>query len=60
VTKRVAIRLQGWIEWRSPFANSIGDPARPALVLSNNPDDAGGLAKARDLELRRLLSTIEF
>jgi phosphoribosylglycinamide formyltransferase-1 len=50
VTKRVAILISGGGSNMVALANSmVGDhPARPVLVLSNNPD-AGGLAKARDL-----------
>jgi phosphoribosylglycinamide formyltransferase-1 len=50
VIKRVAILISGGGSNMVALANSmVGDhPARPVLVLSNNPD-AGGLAKARDL-----------
>jgi phosphoribosylglycinamide formyltransferase-1 len=50
VTKRVAILISGGGSNMVALANSmVGDhPARPVLVLSNNPE-AGGLAKARDL-----------
>jgi phosphoribosylglycinamide formyltransferase-1 len=50
VTKRVAILISGGGSNMVALANSmLGDhPARPVLVLSNNPD-AGGLAKAHDL-----------
>jgi phosphoribosylglycinamide formyltransferase-1 len=50
VTKRVAILISGGGSNMVALANCmVGDhPARPVLVLSNNPD-AGGLAKARDL-----------
>jgi hypothetical protein len=55
LTKRVAIRFPGCMV---ALANSmVGDhPARPVWYCQIIP--AGGLGKARDLELRRLLSTI--
>jgi len=50
VTKRVAILISGGGSNMVALANSMtGDhPARPVLVLSNDPN-AGGLAKARDM-----------
>jgi phosphoribosylglycinamide formyltransferase-1 len=50
VTKRVAILISGGGSNMVALAQSmVGDhPARPVLVLSNDPS-AGGLAKARDL-----------
>ena len=50
MTKRVAILISGGGSNMVALANSmIGDhPARPVLVMSNDPK-AGGLAKARDL-----------
>ena len=50
MTKRVAILISGGGSNMVALAQSmVGDhPARPVLVLSNDPD-AGGLAKAADL-----------
>ena len=50
MTKRVAILISGGGSNMVALANSMtGDhPARPVLVLSNDPN-AGGLAKARDM-----------
>ncbi len=47
---RVAILISGGGSNMVALAKSMGDddPAKPVLVLSNEPD-AGGLAKARDL-----------
>ncbi len=49
---RVAILISGGGSNMVALAKSMGDdhPAKPVLVLSNEPD-AGGLAKARDLGL---------
>ncbi len=50
MSKRVAILISGGGSNMVALANSmVGDhPARPVLVISNDPN-AGGLAKARDL-----------
>lgn len=50
--KRVAILISGGGSNMVTLVRSMtGDhPARPCLVLSNNPD-AGGLARARDLDI---------
>ena len=55
MTKRVAILISGGGSNMVALAQSMrGDhPARPVLVLSNDPD-AGGLAKARDLNIPTL------
>ena len=55
MTKRVAILISGGGSNMVALAQSMqGDhPARPVLVLSNDPD-AGGLAKARDLHIPTL------
>jgi phosphoribosylglycinamide formyltransferase-1 len=52
VTKRVAILISGGGSNMVALAQSmVGDhPARPVLVLSNDPD-AGGLAKARAMSI---------
>jgi phosphoribosylglycinamide formyltransferase-1 len=55
VTKRVAILISGGGSNMVALAQSmVGDhPARPVLVLSNDPD-AGGLAKARAMSIPSL------
>lgn len=55
MTKRVAILISGGGSNMVALAESMrGDhPARPVLVLSNDPD-AGGLAKARKLNIPTL------
>jgi len=52
VTKRVAILISGGGSNMVSLVNSMtgGHPARPVLVLSNDPN-AGGLAKARALNV---------
>ncbi len=56
MTKRVAILISGGGSNMVALAQSMqGDhPARPVLVLSNDPD-AGGLAKARALHIPTLI-----
>ena len=52
MTKRVAILISGGGSNMVALAKSmVGDhPARPVLVMSNDPD-ASGLAKARDMSI---------